>query len=457
MKSNNNYNKQNGHMPHPAQGKPNVHQNGKPAPHNGNRPMKKPSSNMNGKMPSGRPLNRPQGSGHARKKKVKINPVGILTLIMVILIIIIIIVAVKNAVSGKDPKAGKSPKNSEVTEVSEEETIPTQTQIELDLFEGIYSTNAIVIDAEDGTVIKGLNEDVQGYPASVTKMMTTIVALENIDDIDARYTMPSSIYDYLFTRDLSTAGFENMESVSFRDLLYGTMLRSGAECCLALANNVGGSEEGFVQMMNDKAAELGMTNTHFMNCTGEHDPEHYSTVHDMAILLQYGLKNEMFRTLITTSEYTSSSTDQHPDGITMYNSFHQTFGSPDAGGATLLGGKTGFTTEAGQCLASFASIDGHEYILVTFGASVPAGSSIYAGHLHVDDAFLIYARLAAYLTGGPTPTPRVAETVATTTTETSATESAEGSETSQATTPTPPTTTTEQTTTVPEGTYITFG
>lgn len=456
MKSNNNYNNQYGHAApnRPVQQK--VHSQRKPAPGNGNRPMQKPTRNMPGKTSAGKQIKRPQGNHQAKKKKVKINPVGILTLIMIILILIIIVVAVKNAVSGKDPKSPKATKTSEVTEVSAEETDPTQTQIDLDLFEGIYSTNAIVIDAEDGTVIKGLNEDVQGYPASVTKMMTTIVALENIDDIDARYTMPSSIYDYLFTRDLSTAGFENMESVSFRDLLYGTMLRSGAECCLALANNVGGSEEGFVQMMNDKAAEIGMTNTHFMNCTGEHDPEHYSTVHDMAILLQYGLQNEMFRTLITSSEYTSSSTDQHPDGITMYNSFHQTFGSPDAGGATLLGGKTGFTTEAGQCLASFASIDGHEYILVTFGASVPAGSSVYAGHLHIDDAFLIYARLAAYLTGGPTPTPRVAETVATTTAETSATESSAGATPTPIVVETTTATTTEQTT-QPDTTYITFG
>lgn len=456
MKSNNNYNKQNGHAAPNRPGQHKVHSQGKTAPGNGNRPMQKPTRNMPGKTPAGKQIKRPQGNNQAKKKKVKINPVGILTLIMIILILIIIVVAVKNAVSGKDPKSPKATKTSEITEVSAEETVPTQTQIDLDLFEGIYSTNAIVIDAEDGTVIKGLNEDVQGYPASVTKMMTTIVALENIDDIDARYTMPSSIYDYLFTRDLSTAGFENMESVSFRDLLYGTMLRSGAECCLALANNVGGSEEVFVQMMNDKAAEIGMTNTHFMNCTGEHDPEHYSTVHDMAILLQYGLQNEMFRTLITSSEYTSSSTDQHPDGITMYNSFHQTFGSPDAGGATLLGGKTGFTTEAGQCLASFASIDGHEYILVTFGASVPAGSSVYAGHLHVDDAFLIYARLAAYLTGGPTPTPRVAETVATTTAETSATESSAGATPTPIVVETTTAATTEQTT-QPDTTYITFG
>lgn len=421
----------------------------RPGQQTGKKPVQsRPSQNAKGNLPVNRP---------SKKKKVKINPVGILTIIMFAIIIVIIIIAVHNAVTKDKDKNPKKPNATEVTDVSTEETVPTQTQIELDIFDGIYSTNAIIIDAEDGTVLKGLNEDVQAYPASVTKMMTTIVAIENIDNLDGQYVMPQEIYDYLFTTDLSTAGFERYETVRYSDLLYGTMLRSGAECCLALAYTVGGSEEGFVQMMNDKAAELGMVNTHFMNCTGEHDPEHYSTVHDMAILLQYGLQNDTFRTLITSSEYTSSITDQHPEGIVMYNTFHQTFGSPDAGGATLLGGKTGFTTEAGQCLASFASIDGHEYILVTFGASVPAGSSVYAGHLHVDDAFLIYARLAAYLTGGPTPTPRVAETIATTTTETSATESAEGSETSQATTPTPPTTTTEQTTTVPEGTYITFG
>lgn len=397
------------------------------------------------------PSNKPNTN---RKKKVKINPIGILTLIMFIIIIIIVVIAVKNAVSHGDKKDPKKTNGSEVTEVSTEATIPTQTQIDLDIFEGIYSTNAIIIDAEDGTILKGLNEDVQAYPASVTKMMTTIVAIENIDNIDGQYVMPQSIYDYLFTTDLSTAGFERNETVRYSDLLYGTMLRSGAECCLGLAYSVGGDEAGFVEKMNAKAEELGMVNTHFMNCTGEHDPEHYSTVHDMAILLQYGLQNDTFRTLITASEYTSSSTTQHPDGIVMYNTFHQTLATTDAGGATLLGGKTGFTSEAGQCLASFASIDGHEYILVTFGASVPAGSSVYAGHLHTDDAFLIYARLAAYLTGGPTPTPRVAETIATTTTETSATESTQNT-ISPSDVTVPPETTTE--TTVPEGTYITFG
>ena len=407
------------------------------------------TNNVKRQIPNGKPT---------KKKKVKINPVGILTLIMFVIIIVIIIIAVHNAVTHGDKKDPKKPNGTDVTDVSTEETVPTQTQIELDIFEGIYSTNAIIMDAEDGTILKGLNEDVQAYPASVTKMMTAIVAIENIDNLDGQYVMPQEIYDYLFTTDLSTAGFERYETVRYTDLLYGTMLRSGAECCLALAYTAGGSEEGFVELMNAKAEELGMVNTHFMNCTGEHDPNHYSTVHDMAILLQYGLQNETFRTLITTSEYTSSITDQHPEGIVMYNSFHQTLSSTDAGGATLLGGKTGFTTEAGQCLASFASIEGHEYILVTFGASVPAGSSVYAGHLHVDDAILIYSRLAAYLTGGPTPTPRVAETIATTTTETSITESGEGADGSDTTTATTAATTTEQTTTtVPEGTYITFG
>lgn len=426
----------------------------KPQPGRGQQMSKRPvqnrpSNNIKRQAPAGK---------NPKRKKVKINPVGILTLIMFAIIIVIIIIAVHNAVTKGKDKDPKKPNGTDVTEVSTEETVPTQTQIELDIFEGIYSANAVLMDAEDGTILKGLNEDVQAYPASVTKMMTAIVAIENIDSLDGQYVMPTSIYDYLFTTDLSTAGFERNETVRYSDLLYGTMLRSGAECCLALAYSVGGDEAGFVDMMNAKAEELGMVNTHFMNCTGEHDPEHYSSVHDMAILLQYGLQNDTFRTLITTTEYTSSTTSQHPDGIVMYNTFHQNFSSPDAGGATILGGKTGFTDQAGQCLASFASIDGHEYILVTFGASVPAGSSVYAGHLHMDDAFLVYSRLAAYLTGGPTPTPRVAETVATTTTETSATESGDGSDASETTTATTPPTTTEQTTTtVPDGTYITFG
>ena len=449
--------------------------------YHGTVPQKRPNNVPHGNNPNQRkqpaPANRPQsGNVHypnsgnnpnnnrtkkRSKPKYRINVVGILTLLMIVMILVLVVVVVVKAVrkvaTGNDPK-------TTVTEVAEDttasETEPEATQIDLDIFDGIYSQYAVIMDTEDGSILKGLNEDTPAPPASVTKMMTVLVALENIEDIHANYTMPSYIYDLLYGTDLSTAGFENGETVTYQDLLYGTMMRSGAECCLGLADSVSGGEEAFVAEMNAKAEELGMTNTHFMNCTGEHDVEHYSTVHDMAILLRYGLQNDTFRTLIITSVYYSSSTDVHPDGLTFYSTFLQTLASTDAGGATIMGGKTGFTTQAGQCLASFADVNGHEYILVTFGASLPAGTNLDGSHLHTDDAVLIYSRLYAYLTGGPTPTPRVAETVATTTTTVESETDENGdvieTTTTAATTESTAATTTEATTD-PDTTYITFG
>ena len=401
--------------------------------------------------------NRPS-SGRKGKPKYRINVVGILTLLMIVLVLILAVVlivkAVRKVAVGGDPKASVS----ETVESESVTTTPEPTQIDLDIFDGIYSQYAIIMDAEDGTILKGLNEDTPAAPASVTKMMTVIVGLENIEDLNATYTMPSSIYDTLYGTDLSTAGFENGETVKYLDLMYGTMMRSGAECCLGIADSVAGGEEAFVELMNAKAEELGMENTHFMNCTGEHDLEHYSTVHDMAILLRYGLQNDTFRTLIITSVYYSTSTDIHPDGLTFYSTFLQTLSSTDAGGAIIHGGKTGFTTEAGQCLASFCDVNGHEYILVTFGASLPAGTNLNGAHLHTDDAVLIYSRLYAYLTGGPTPTPRVAETVATTTTAAETDENGDIVETTTAAATSESTAaTTTEATTNPDTTYITFG
>ena len=394
------------------------------------------------------------------KPKYRINVVGILTLLMIVMILVLVVVVVVRSV--RKVAAGNNPKTtaSEVIDDSSasETTLPEETQIDLDIFEGIYSQYAVLMDAEDGTILRGLNEDTPAPPASVTKMMTVIVGLENIEDLNASYTMPSSIYDTLYGTDLSTAGFENGETIKYLDLMYGTMMRSGAECCLGIADGVSGGEEPFVELMNAKAEELGMTNTHFVNCTGEQDPEHYSTVHDMAILLQYGLQNDTFRTLIVTSVYFSTTSDVHPEGLTFYSTFLQTLSSTDAGGATIHGGKTGFTSEAGQCLASFCDVNGHEYILVTFGASLPAGTNLNGSHLHTDDAVLVYSRLYAYLTGGPTPTPRVAETVATTTTTGSSDESADGSDaTSASVSVTTTAETTTEVTTNPDTTYITFG
>lgn len=222
----------------------------------------------------------------------------------------------------------------------------------------------------------------------MTKIMTAIVALESFSNLDQEITLSEDIFYSLDGQDATQAGFQPGESVRIRDLVYGVILPSGAECCLALADQVSGSEDGFVEKMNQKAKSIGMKNTNFKNCTGLHDPEHYSTTYDIALLLRYALNNDTFREVITSHFHSTPGTNVHPDGITYYSTMFKNLSDPAVTGGEILGGKTGYTSEAGHCLASFAGIDEREYILVTAGAAADA-----TGIPHISDARTLYNRL----------------------------------------------------------------
>ena len=174
------------------------------------------------------------------------------------------------------------------------ETDATQT---LDL--ELYSEHAILIDLETNTVIAEKDPDAKIYPASMTKVMTALVACEQITDWDATFTMTQAIIDPLFLSDATMAGFVNGEEVSMTDLVYGALLPSGAEATEALAQTIAGSTEGFVALMNEKAAELGLTNTHFVNDSGLHDENHYTTVREMAVILEAAMANERCRAALS--------------------------------------------------------------------------------------------------------------------------------------------------------------
>ena len=163
------------------------------------------------------------------------------------------------------------------------ETDATQT---LDL--ELYSEHAILIDLETNTVIAEKDPDAKIYPASMTKVMTALVACEQITDWDATFTMTQAIIDPLFLSDATMAGFVN-----------GALLPSGAEATEALAQTIAGSTEGFVALMNEKAAELGLTNTHFVNDSGLHDENHYTTVREMAVILEAAMANERCRAALS--------------------------------------------------------------------------------------------------------------------------------------------------------------
>ena len=256
---------------------------------------------------------------------------------------------------------------------------------ELDI-SGINSSCAVLMQARGGKINGEINGEQTMYPASMTKIMTAIVAIEELDSLDRAITLTDETFAGLYERDATQAGFQPGETVQAIDLLYGVMLPSGAEGWIARADESAGSEEGFVELMNQKAEKLGMDGTHFCDSTGLHDPDHYSTAKDIAVLLKYAIRNDTFREIIESPYHSTAATNIHPDGITFYSSMFNNLPDPSVTGGKILGGKTGFTNDAGLCLASFAEIDGTEYILVTAGA-------FSAGTPHITDAVTIYNRL----------------------------------------------------------------
>ena len=256
--------------------------------------------------------------------------------------------------------------------------------------DGLISPNAILLEADSGEVLAEKNADTQIYPASMTKMMTVLLAIEAEPDLDRQVTVPEDIFPALKQEGASMAGFKPGEVVTVRDLLYGALLPSGAECCETLARLVSGTETDFVALMNRKAAELGMTSTHFCNPTGLHDPEHVSTVRDISVLLREAVRNEMFRKILTTERYTIQPTNLHPEGFTVTSTLLKELNGDEIRNGKILGGKTGYTSEAGLCLASIAEVKGKTYLLVTAGALGSHETEPY----HIEDAVKTYRQLA---------------------------------------------------------------
>lgn len=253
----------------------------------------------------------------------------------------------------------------------------------------LYSPYAVLVDMESGNVLAEQNSTERMYPASLTKIMTALIAIEETEDMEQTTTLPSDIFPSLYEENASLAGFQPGETVTWKDLLYGVMLPSGAECCLTFARQIAGSEGAFVDLMNKKAEELGMNDTHFSNATGLQDKKHYSTVRDIAVLLRYALENETFRQVFTARRYSVPPTAYHSEGFTFYNTMFQAMDNAGISDDDILGGKTGYTEKAGLCLASLAEINDREYILVT----AKADGNHYTEPYHVMDAENVYGQI----------------------------------------------------------------
>ncbi len=213
----------------------------------------------------------------------------------------------------------------------------------------LYSPYAVLADCKTGTVLAQHNGRERMYPASLTKIMTAWLAAENLPDLQEKLTLTTDMFTLLYTRHASVAGFEPGDQVSVEDLLYGILLPSGAECSIACAERIDGSQEAFTERMNQKAAELGLSDTHFANCTGLQEKTHYSTAADMALLLHNALQNEVFREIFTSKSHRTAPVASHPDGLEFENTMFALLESEKVAGGNILGGKTGFTNEAGLC------------------------------------------------------------------------------------------------------------
>jgi len=338
-------------------------------------PQRQPQRNNNSRPPVRR---------KKRKKRANYLPL----IISVVLIAVLLIVILR--CTGKEDET--IPDNTEkVVNMSIPEIIVTEEPYHIIEIpdEEIYSYAAVLYNMTTNKIICEKNMDEVTYPASLTKIMTAIIAIENIDPseyFDTYITLEADMFDYITVSNASVAGFKAGENVRIIDLLYGVILPSGADACIALARHIAGSESGFADLMNAKAEELGCTNTSFINSTGLHDINHRTTARDMLTILRYALKNDLFRTIFTTESYTTGSTNMREEGFTFKSTVFRAFTNNEFDLGNIIGGKTGYTIEAKLCLSTLSKTPAAEYILITLGAGEGDNNTAY----HVMDAVKLY-------------------------------------------------------------------
>ncbi len=224
----------------------------------------------------------------------------------------------------------------------------------------LNSKTVEIYDLNDNKILYEIGGAEKTSIASLTKIATTITAIENIDNIDEQVTITQAILNTV-SKDASVANLKPGDKLTYKDLLYASMLPSGADATNSIAILSSGSIENFVNKMNELIKTIGLTNTNFINVTGLDAENHYSTADDVRKLLQYSLKNPIFKEIYTTKQYKMTNGSTVKSTLYKYNASNSAL-------EKILGSKSGFTENAGYCLASLSNVNGHEIITIVLNA-----------------------------------------------------------------------------------------
>lgn len=230
----------------------------------------------------------------------------------------------------------------------------------------LYSKAYMLINLDDDSypVVAEKNQDEKMYPASLTKIVTAIVTLNNVSDLQEQVTVSEAAFNVLLGTGAQVAGLKIGDTLTVEQLLYLTMVHSACDASEVLAEYVGGTRENFVKMMNDYAESLGCTGTNFVNPDGLHDENHYTTASDLAKITLDALKNSTFTKIAYTVEYEYNGMNYYNTNLMLrrgYLSYYYEYAK---------GIKTGSTSEAGYCVITTASKDGYNYLAIVLGAPV---------------------------------------------------------------------------------------
>lgn len=255
----------------------------------------------------------------------------------------------------------------------------------------IKSAYGLLIDLEDGNVLYDKKSNEQMYPASMTKVLTALTALDNIHNLNERVTIQPEDIKGLYEVGASVAGLQINDSITYEQLLYALILPSGADAANVLARYVSGNTENFVIDMNKKANAMGMKNSNFTNTTGLHAKDHYTTLQDMRKMMVYVWKNPVLKKVLTTIHDTITNLNKNAKSLNISSTLYTYTKDLSFLGGKIIGGKSGYTPEAGSCLISIGELNnGRLYMFISGQAPGIPRIQPY----HMDDAKYVYANIA---------------------------------------------------------------